>query len=173
MRHSIRRTQSIFYTKCIYTSSVLPHTMETGYTIDQVMTRDVLMTTPETSIRKCAKMMAGQEVGSIVIAQHGKVIGILTEQDLSRKVLALDLNPDTTTAKDIMEEHVYTTTPEKDVYYAMVDMGKLKIKHLPVVQNEKLVGIISFKDVIAIQPDLIDLVEFKSTMRREEIDFSS
>tara|TARA_Y100000310_G_C20609720_1_gene777377 strand:+ start:963 stop:1400 length:438 start_codon:yes stop_codon:yes gene_type:complete len=138
--------------------------METGYTVDQVMTRDVLTASPTSNIIDCAKLMAEKELGSTVILDEGKVIGILTEQDLARKVLALSIDPHTTNVEDVMTKDVSTIAPEQDVYYAMVQMGQNKIKHLPVIKDNKLQGIISFKDVIKIQPDLIDLINFKSSM---------
>ena len=138
--------------------------METGYTVDQVMTRDVLTATPTSNIVDCAKLMAEKELGSTVILEEDKVIGILTEQDLARKVLALGLDPNNTPVEQVMTKDVSTIAPEQDVYYAMVQMGQNKIKHLPVIKDNQLQGIVSFKDVIKIQPDLIDLLNFKSNM---------
>lgn len=141
--------------------------METGYSVNQVMTAKVLTNSPEATILDCAKKMADEKVGSTVIVHNERVVGILTEQDLARKVVAQALDPKQTPVETIMEKQVRTIPPELDVYDAMVEMGNQKIKHLPVVQDTKLVGIVSFKDVIAIQPDLIDLVEFKSNMKKE------
>tara|TARA_Y100000310_G_scaffold144610_1_gene143870 strand:- start:12010 stop:12462 length:453 start_codon:yes stop_codon:yes gene_type:complete len=138
--------------------------METGYTVDQVMTRDVLSTSPDSTILECAVLMAEKELGSTVVLKEDKVIGILTEQDLARKVMARKLDPTTTKVEEVMTKEVSTVSPEEDVYYAMVQMGQNKIKHLPVIKDSKLQGIISFKDVIKIQPDLIDLINFKSSI---------
>lgn len=139
--------------------------METGYTVDQVMTRNVLTAPPDSNIADCAKLMADKELGSVVIVENGNVIGILTEQDLARKVIAEGLEPKATKVSDVMSKEVETINPEEDIYYAMVEMGENKIKHLPVIKKGKLQGIISFKDIIKIQPDLIDLVSFKSSMQ--------
>ena len=138
--------------------------METGYTVDQVMTRDVLTASLDSKIIDCAKLMAERELGSTVIVASDKVVGILTEQDLARKVLSKGVNAEENSVEDVMTSDVSTIGPEEDVYYAMVQMGQNKIKHLPVIKDGKLQGIISFKDVIKIQPDLIDLANFKSSM---------
>lgn len=138
--------------------------MKTGYTVEQIMTRNVLTVVPEMKVMDVAKLMADKEVGSVVVCKKNEVVGILTEQDLARKVLAKGINPETTTIQAVMTEKPHTVAPQKEIYNAMVEMGDRKIKHLPVVQEGKLQGIVSFKDIIKIQPDLIDIVSFKSSM---------
>lgn len=142
--------------------------METGYTVEQVMTRNVLKISQDTKIIDCAKAMAQKEVGSAIILEQDKVIGIITEQDLARKVMAKGLDPENTSVSEIMTKDPYTVDPDKDIYYAMVDMGKKKIKHLPVIRNGNLQGIVTFKDIIKIEPDLIDIVSFKSSLTKEQ-----
>lgn len=138
--------------------------METGYDVGAVMSRDVLTIEPDSSILAAAKLMARRKIGSVVVCKKSQVVGILTEQDLSRKVLAKGLDAEKTIVLDIMTRKVYTTSPEKDIYDAMLQLGQNKVKHLPVLADGKLVGIISFKDIIRIEPDLIDMISFKSTL---------
>jgi CBS domain-containing protein len=138
--------------------------METGYDVGDVMSKDVLTIAPDGDIIESAKLMAKRKLGSIVVCSKGKVVGILTEQDLARKVLAKGVDAKKARIKDVMTKKVYTTSPEKDLYEAMLQMGEKKVKHLPVIKEGKLVGIISFKDIIRIEPDLIDMVSFKSTL---------
>jgi CBS domain-containing protein len=140
--------------------------METGYDVGEVMSRDVLTIAPGSTILTAAKLMAKRRLGSIVVCEKSQVMGILTEQDLSRKVLAEGLDAKKTLVSEIMTKRVYTTSPEKDIYDAMLQMGEKKIKHLPVLEDGKLVGIISFKDIIRIEPDLIDTISFKSTLTK-------
>jgi len=142
--------------------------MDTGYTVQQVMRTKVLTAEPDMKIVIAAKLMAEKGVGSLVVLNKNKVAGILTEQDLSRKVLARGVDPNTTQISKVMSNRVYTISPDKDIYDAMVEMGKRKIKHLPVVIKDKLVGIVSFKDIISIEPDLIDLLSFKSSLTDKE-----
>ena len=142
--------------------------MRTGYQVGDVMTQDVLTTGPNMSIGECAKLMAKKEIGSIVIAEKGKVLGILTEQDLARKVLAEEINPMTVKVSEIMSKNVHSIAPGTDIYDAMVRMGKEKIKHLPVINGGQLLGIISFKDIIRIEPDLIEALSFKSSLNAQQ-----
>jgi signal-transduction protein with cAMP-binding, CBS, and nucleotidyltransferase domain len=142
--------------------------METGYDVGDVMSKNVLTIAPDADIIESANLMAKRKLGSIVVCCKGKVVGILTEQDLARKVLAREVDTKKARIKDIMTKRVYTTSPEKDLYEAMLQMGENKVKHLPVIKEGKLVGIISFKDIIRIEPDLIDMVSFKSSLTKGE-----
>tara|TARA_Y100000310_G_scaffold345406_1_gene464616 strand:+ start:10784 stop:11236 length:453 start_codon:yes stop_codon:yes gene_type:complete len=142
--------------------------MKTGYTVGQVMSKNVLICRRDSIVLDCAKLMAEKEVGSVVIVEGKKAVGILTEQDLARKVLAKSLNPETTKMEDVMSTELYTIETDKDIHGAMTFMSNQRVKHLPVVENGELQGIISFKDIIRIQPDLVDMMEFKSSLSGEE-----
>lgn len=138
--------------------------MLTGIRVREIMRNKVASTADTMSIMECAQKMARDEVGSLVIEQKGKVIGIITEQDLARKALAKGLDPKATKVNQLMTKKVHTIGPDDDIYQAVVKMGKQKIKHLPVTENEKLMGIISYKDIIKMQPGLIELLSFKSSL---------
>lgn len=142
--------------------------METGIQVVQVMRKDVLQTDPNKTIFEVAKLMAKKEVGSIIIIENKGVIGILTEQDLARNVLAKGIDPYKTSVDMVMSNRVYSISPTADIYDAMVKMGKHKIKHLPVISEGKLYGIISYKDIINIEPDLIEVLSFKSSLTEKE-----
>lgn len=143
--------------------------MLTGIRVREVMRNKVVSIEDSASIMECAKKMAKEEVGSLVIQQGNEVKGIITEQDLARKALAKGLDPKATKVNKLMVKKVYTIGPDNDVYEAVVKMGKQKIKHLPVIENEKLMGIISYKDIIKLQPGLIELLSFKSSLSSKAI----
>ena len=136
--------------------------METGYPVSEIMTRDVVTVTSDKTIYDCARQMAQKKVGSAVVIDNDKVVGILTEQDISRKAVAKGLDSVKTAISRIMSKPVHHIPSHIDIYDAIVEMGKFKIKHLPIIENGKLLGIISFKDIIKIQPDLIDLASYHS-----------
>ncbi len=138
--------------------------MLTGVRVREIMRNKVASTADTMSIMECAQKMAREEVGSLVIEQNGKVLGIITEQDLARKALAKGLDPKTTKVSELMTKKVHTIGPDQDIYEAVLKMGKEKIKHLPVVEQDKLKGIISYKDIIKMQPGLIELLSFKSSL---------
>ncbi|HLC72332.1 MAG TPA: CBS domain-containing protein [Candidatus Nanoarchaeia archaeon] len=140
--------------------------MLTGIRVREIMRNKVASAADSLSIMECAQKMAKIEVGSLVIEQNGKVQGIITEQDLARKALAKGLDPKTTKVGQLMTKKVYTIAPDQDIYEAVLKMGKEKIKHLPVVEQGVLKGIISYKDIIKMQPGLIELLSFKSSLQK-------
>ena len=142
--------------------------METGYSVSEVMVRDVITISPEASLLECAKKMADKKIGCLVVTASTEVIGIITEQDLARKVLAREINAKTTKVKEIMSSNIKTISPENDLYSAVQVMGNNEIKHLPVVIGRKLAGIITAKDIIQIQPGLIELLRFNTSTNRSE-----
>jgi len=142
--------------------------MKTGVPVGQVMRKNVLQTDPQTKIIDVAKLMAKNEMGSVIITENEKVIGILTEQDLARKVMAKGINSENISVSEVMTGNVHIIEPEDDIQEAMLKMGKNKIKHLPVIKDNKLFGIISFKDIVNIEPDLFELLSFKSSLSEKE-----
>lgn len=138
--------------------------METGYKIGEIMTREVKTTFHGDIITIAARKMAEHKVGSLVIMDHHKVVGILTEQDISRKVVAEGKNAHATLVKDIMSKEVIYIEPEEDLHRAVELMEQNSIKHLPVIYKGKLEGIITFKDIIAIEPALIDKMSFRNNL---------
>lgn len=124
--------------------------------VGEIMTKDVLTVGPESSVMKAAKMMASRSVGSIVVVQRGKPVGIVTERDLLMKVMSADLRPSKIPVKKIMSKPVITATPETDVLDAVRLMARHHIRRLPVVDGGKLVGIITTRDIMRISPELLE-----------------
>ena len=136
--------------------------MADTYTVGDVMVRDVLTVEPHTKLLDCAKKMAEKKVGCLVIVIDDQVKGMLTEQDLARKVVAQEIDAKETPVSEIMSVQITTITPDRDIRDALQLMGTNEIKHLPVLVDNKLAGIITFKDIIKIEPALIELLSFKS-----------
>lgn len=128
------------------------------------MTNEACTIESNAKIQDAARMMSDKKIGSLIVVNEDKPIGIITEQDLARKVVATGLSPEQTVSM-IMSNRLHSIHPKRDIHEAMVLMGKKGVKHLPVISN-RLEGIISFKDVIAIHPDLIELLTFKSSMSK-------
>ncbi len=137
--------------------------MKTGYKVADVMSVKVLTARSITKLDVCARLMARAKIGSLVLLDGKKLAGIITEQDLARKVLAKGVNAKTTPVSKVMSKKVLSVSPTDDIYTAMVEMGNHNIKHLPVLQDGELVGIVSFKDIIKVEPALIEVISFKSS----------
>ena len=142
--------------------------METGYKVHDVMSKDVVTANHEVSISDVAKIMAEKKVGSVVIVEDERPVGIITEQDIARKVVAKNRRARETKVNEIMEKDLIFTLSSRDLYDAVLLMGKTEIKHLPVIDNGKLLGIVTSKDIIRIKPYLIEMLTFKSSMSEDE-----
>lgn len=123
--------------------------------VKQAMTKQVLVTNPNTTIRDVAKIMANHRVGSLVVMEENKIMGIITELDIIWKVVAGDLDPKTTLVQEVMTKEVITIQVDQTLEEASHIMVEHKIKKLPVLEKDKLVGIITATDLISVQPKMI------------------
>ena len=131
---------------------------EQEYKVKEFMSKDVVSVTPETSVRKAAEVMAAEHVSSAVVCENKRLVGIITEKDLARKIVAKGVDADKALSKDIMTSELVTIEPEKSLYDAMLKLNKKKVTHLPVVKNNVLVGIISSMDILKVQPSYMEIL---------------
>ena len=131
---------------------------ESNYKVAEFMNRDLVQVRPDTSVRRCAEVMAAERVSSALVTEKKKVLGIVTEKDLSRKIVAKGLDADEIMAKEIMSTDVVTVSSNTSLYDAMVLINKRKIKHLPVVDNNVVVGIITAMEILRIQPSYMEIL---------------
>jgi len=122
--------------------------------IKDVMNRNVIVAKPHTTLREAAKVMSDLNIGSLVVMENEKIVGIVTSTDALRAV-AEGADPDRTTLADIMSKDVITIEEDRDVEEAVELMVKNKIKRLPVVREGKLVGIITVSDIAVVEPKII------------------
>ena len=107
----------------------------------------VFSVSPETSIVDCLKLMSDKKIGSVLVVQDEKVIGIFSERDYAWRGI-LKGNHEHTPVRNVMTEKVYYVSPEQSVETCMAQMSDKHIRHLPVIENDKLVGVISIGDVV-------------------------
>jgi CBS domain-containing protein len=141
--------------------------MNTGFVVSDCMTLHPITVGKDTSAADCAKLMADKHVGSILVTEGRKVIGILTEQDLVRKGLAKGINPVLTKVSELMipEKNMVTVSPGKDIYDALKLMRDFNIRHLPVIEEGRFMGFLTIKDILKIQPQLFELIVEKYEIR--------
>jgi CBS domain-containing protein len=142
--------------------------MKTGFKVCDTMTEKPITVSPETTLQECARIMAKNHVGALIFEDKGKIAGIMTEQDVVRKAVLKGLDPKKTKAREIMEKKVRTIPPEKDIFDAIKKMRDLNIRHLPVSDGKKMIGLLTLKDVLKIEPQLFDLLVEKFEIREEE-----
>jgi len=114
--------------------------------IREIMT-PVTKISADSTVSDAAKLMDMKNIGSLPIEENGKVIGIITERDVLRKIVAKGEDPKTTSVKGIMTSPVITIGPEKSVEEANELMTNKKIRRLPVEENGKVTGMITLRDV--------------------------
>ncbi|MCD6590249.1 CBS domain-containing protein [Candidatus Woesearchaeota archaeon] len=142
--------------------------MVTGYTVADVMTPNPITVSSSKSIKECAEIMTNNRIGCLIIVDKNKKIkGIVTDEDFVRKAVRNALKPDTPISR-IMIRDVITIKPEDDIEKAMRIMSKNDIRHLPVVKNNKLVGIITVRDILRVEPAIFELVSERIRIRGEE-----
>lgn len=142
---------------------------ESDYKVGEFMERDIVQVTPDTDVKRCAEVMAAEHVDSVAVTQKKRVVGIVTEKDFARKVVAKGLNAEEITAKDIMTTELVTINPQTSLYDAMILINKKKIKHLPVVENNVIVGIITAMDILRVQPSYMEILATKTEAAEEEM----
>jgi CBS domain-containing protein len=103
---------------------------------------------PQSSVFDALKLMAEKGVGALLVLENGEVVGIFSERDYARKVILMGKSSKETTVGEIMTRRVLCVTPATTVAECMVLMTEKKIRHLPVMDNSKLVGFISIGDVV-------------------------
>jgi CBS domain-containing protein len=117
--------------------------------VRDVMTEATVTESPQDSLRSAAERMWRQQTGSLIISVANSLAGIITERDVLRAV-ALGADPDKTTVDDAMTSEVFTVPPDMPLQDAAREMAARWIRHLPVVEGGKVLGVVSMRDVTGI-----------------------
>jgi CBS domain-containing protein len=142
--------------------------MTTRVLVRDIMNSPVISASPQDNIKDIATKMKEYRIGSIVIMENEKAAGIVTDWDIVSNAVVKDVKPSMVKALDIMQE-LHTIEGEEGVTEAARVLRQHGIKRLGVVYKNRLVGIISASDVIAVTPDLVDVISEKAALRRGEI----
>jgi CBS domain-containing protein len=130
---------------------------------------DVWTISPDDSVYEAIKQMNDHSVGALPVVLGDKLVGIISERDYARKVILNDRSSKETQVKDIMTTRVFHTFPKQKIEECMAVMSEHHIRHLPVLVDEKLVGIISIGDVVK---DIISEQKFKIEQLENTISWS-
>lgn len=153
---------------CFISETALPARMETGLTVGEVMTQRPVEIPANLTVRDAARIMRDKDVGSLLVTEGKRVLGIVTEWDIIHKVVAEAKSTDTVTVDEVMVRELLTMPPERDIYHALVLMRDNDIRHLPVLSKGDLVGFLTIKDVLKVQPQLFELLTDIIDLREEE-----
>ncbi|MBI2673392.1 CBS domain-containing protein [Candidatus Woesearchaeota archaeon] len=142
--------------------------MKTGITVYDAMTSTPIYIGPNETAEQCAKIMREHDVGNLLIKEGHRLIGILTEQGLVHKIIARGLDPKKIVVSDIMVREVKTIEPDADIYDALIAMQEKDIRQLPVMHNYELIGILTLKDILKIEPELFEIYIDKLNLKEED-----
>jgi CBS domain-containing protein len=103
---------------------------------------------PDKSVYDAMHLMAAKNIGALLVLQQGKLAGIFTERDYSRKAYILDRLAKDIQVKELMTEQVAYVSPDYSTEDCMALVTKMRVRHLPVLEDSKVVGIISIGDLV-------------------------
>lgn len=110
--------------------------------------RGAFTVSPDSSVFDALKLMADKNIGAVVVVENENVMGILSERDYARKVILHGKTSKDTLVREIMTEKVLYVKPENTSDECMALMADKRIRHLPVLDGDKLVGVISISDIV-------------------------
>ena len=131
-------------------------------TIGKLMVKNVITLQIDASAYDAVKLMNKNRIGCLVAVYNGEIVGILTERDLLERVLEKCKNPKETKVAEIMTSHVIVGKPDMELVEATRLMFENKVKKLPIVEGNRLVGIVTLTDIaraISVDKKTIELIE--------------
>jgi len=136
--------------------------------VGDIMTRDFVSSKPDISVLQAIKLMVKKRVGSLILEENNILKGILTEKDI---LWALSKKPgkdlEKVKAIDICTRKITTIRPSADIHNAIRLMRKAKFRRLPVVIKKRVIGLLTQKDILKIEPELFDIAQ-ENYMIKEE-----
>lgn len=133
--------------------------MATIIIVRDVMSKDVKVVRPDTTMKEVVATMNKFSIGSIIVVQGERPVGIITERDILTRQVEPCLAPETLTARHVMTSPVVTINEDASIEEAARLMAKKKAKRLPVMNNDKLVGIITYTDIVFKVPTMLSTLE--------------
>ncbi|MCW4055030.1 MAG: CBS domain-containing protein [Candidatus Bathyarchaeota archaeon] len=125
---------------------------------EDVMVTEVAIMDENISAKKAAELMAREDLSAIIVTVEGKAKGIVTERDILKRIVAEDKNARKTKVKEIMSSPLVTIKPSTSLEEAARLMFEKKIKNLPVVHENRLIGLINLNDICRLQPEILRIL---------------
>lgn len=125
--------------------------MKISGTVSQILAtkgNEVSTIVPEAMVFDALTLMGEKNIGALVVIEGGKVAGVFSERDYSRKVILQGKSSRTTRVAEILTRPAITVTPDDSIEECMERMTRSRIRHLPVLDGERLVGLVSIGDVV-------------------------
>jgi len=143
-----------------------------GIRVREIMTRRPITINKEASIGAAAKTMRQNHVGGLMVTEKGRLVGMITEGDILRKAFIKNKSPTKTKVWQIMTRKVVTIHPDDDLYHVTQLMNKKGIRRLPVIEDGQIVGYITEKDLLKVEPSILDVLIEKLKIRDPAVKLS-
>ena len=127
--------------------------------IEELMVKKVVTVKASDKVIDAVELMNKHEIGCLIVVNDEKAVGILTERDMLKRVLAKSKDPKKTKVEQVMSVPLITTKPQNEVEDTARLMFKSEIKKLPVVEDGQLLGLVTLTDLVRFQPELIDALK--------------
>ena len=131
--------------------------MKNEVLVKEAMKTNPVIVKPSITVLEAAKLMKKKKIGNVIVVEKKQPIGILTESDILKKVVAEGRNANEVTVEEVMSTPIVVIDPYMSLEQAMKTMGKCNIRRLPVTENGELTGIITQKDISRISPILHEI----------------
>jgi len=127
--------------------------------VRDIMARNVKTVRTDDTVLEAVSKMNKFRIGSVIVTNNGRPVGIITERNILQRIVEPGLDPAVVRAKDIMSSPLITVDPNAAVEEAAQIMARKQIKKLPVVENDRVVGIISTSDIVRTSPTQLGILE--------------
>jgi CBS domain-containing protein len=127
--------------------------------VEDVMVKEVITIDEDFTVKEAAEIMNKFEIGCLIGVKRGKAMGILTERDVLKRIVAEGRDASKTKVRDAMTSPLVIAEPGMDLGEAVKLMFQMKIKKLPVVDGKRLVGLVSLTDIARFQPQMITILK--------------
>jgi len=139
--------------------------------VRDIMSVNVVTMPPDATIFDVATSMSKMDIGSIIIADQDRPLGIITESDIVRRVIADERDAKTTAARDVMSSPIIHVEPGTALTEAMRVMARSNIRRVAVLRNDSLAGIITSRDLLRWSPELIDILVESLRLRNDGVKY--
>ena len=122
--------------------------------VQEIMTRDVTLIDPNTTVSDAARKMRADDIGALPVGENDRLIGVVTDRDIAMRAVAEDRFPGTTSVREVMSNRVYYCFEDDNVQEAADVMAQHQVRRLPVLNRDKrLVGVVALADLGRDEPD--------------------
>lgn len=127
-------------------------------TIADMARKEVVTVEPDTNAVEISRILEAERVGSAVVVEGEEPVGIVTDRDLALDVIGEESNPEAVTAEELMASDLFTVQTDELIYDVLERMREVGVRRVPVVEDEKLVGIVSLDDFLVVLASEFDNV---------------